>query len=444
MNSTREAFGQIASALARNYDSLFYVDITTSSYIEYSPSKIFECVGIPSSGDDFFTESRNNAVKCVHPEDLAHVVRLFHKEAMLERLEKNNIFTAVYRLILNGKIIHVRHSEIMCDDKQHIMCCIENIEDDYRMKKEQQRDLQSARRLARLDTLTGIRNKNAFSEYSALLDTKIQNFHESLHFGIVMCDVNDLKKLNDTRGHSFGDEAIQRASRLICDVFDHSPVFRIGGDEFAVILDGRDYNERDVLLEKLKNESRSNQNTRSGPVVACGMSVYEPATDNNFDAVFNRADKAMYENKSELKSRGHTSHFRKAENDNNYIPAERKRLLDAMFGAMYTLIGEGYLFLNDMHYDYSRWSLPLIVDFGLKSEYMYNAGGIWQDYIHPDDLVAYRDAVDTVFATNAEIKAIHYRARKPDSTYVVCATRAFILPDENGVPEYFGGIIITD
>ena len=135
----------------------------------------------------------------------------------------------------------------------HIMFCLENIEDDYRRNKEQQRDLQSARRMARLDVLTGIRNKNAFSEYSALLDSKIQNLHDTMHFGIVMCDLNDLKKINDTRGHSFGDEAIQRASRLICDIFDHSPVFRTGGDEFVVILDGRDFIERDTLLKKLRD-----------------------------------------------------------------------------------------------------------------------------------------------------------------------------------------------
>ena len=111
---------------------------------------------------------------------------------------------------------------------------------------------------------------------------------------------------------------------------------------------------------------------------------------------------------------------------------------------MYTLVGEGYIFLNDMRYDYSRWSLPLVVDFGLKSEYMYNAGAIWQEYIHPDDITVYSDAVDAIFKGNAEVKAIHYRARKPDGTYAVCATRAFVLIDENGVPEYFGGIIIPE
>ena len=70
-------------------------------------------------------------------------------------------------------------------------------EGEYQKKKEQEKNLQSAQRMARLDALTGIRNKNAFSEYSGLLNSKIQNLRDGIRFGIVMCDVNDLKKIND-------------------------------------------------------------------------------------------------------------------------------------------------------------------------------------------------------------------------------------------------------
>lgn len=72
------------------------------------------------------------------------------------------------------------------------------------------------------------------------------------------------------------------------------------------------------------------------------------------------------------------------------IPAERKRLLDGLFGALCTIAGEGYVYLNDMRYDFSRWSLTLINDFGMSSEYMYHADLIWQEHIHPEDMKAYR------------------------------------------------------
>ncbi len=49
------------------------------------------------------------------------------------------------------------------------------------------------------------------------------------------------------------------------------------------------------------------------------------------------------------------------------IPDERRRLLDGMFGVLYTVAGEGYVYLNDMRYDFSRWSISLVDDFNLES-----------------------------------------------------------------------------
>ena len=112
-----------------------------------------------------------------------------------------------------------------------------------------------------------------------------------------------------------------------------------------------------------------------------------------------------------------------------------------MFGAMYTIAGEGYVFLNDLRYDYSRWSLKLVNDFGLKSEYMYHADKIWHDYIHPDDMESYDEAVEAVLRGDMELRPLVYRARKADGSYAILSTRGFVLTDSEGMPEYFGGII---
>ena len=124
------------------------------------------------------------------------------------------------------------------------------------------------------------------------------------------------------------------------------------------------------------------------------------------------------------------------------IPDERRRLLDGMFGALYTVAGEGYVYLNDMRYDFSRWSISLVDDFNLESEYMYHADRIWQNYVHPEDLQVYRKAVDTAICGNAQVTPFYYRARMADGTYVMLTTRAFIMSDSDGNPDYFGGIII--
>ena len=442
MDMNQDALNQIALTLTKHFDCLYYVDIETGKYTEYTSGQMLETAGIPHSGADFFTETQQYALRCVHPDDLDMMICFHDKTAMLENLSKNRFNSIVYRLILNGRIIRVRNIVVMCEDNAHILCCLENIEDEFQEREERERNLQSAQRMARLDVLTGIRNKNAFAEYAEEIKKEIISVPEQLHFGIVMCDMNDLKKINDTRGHSFGDEALMRTSRLICEIFDHSPVFRIGGDEFVVILDGRDYDDRDSLLEKLRKESLANKRSRSGPEVACGMAIFE--NGDTFDTVLHRADQEMYINKKELKSAFVKDYFIDMEKIDTPITDERKRQLDGMFGALYTMSGGGYVFLNDMRYDFSRWSLLLVDDFGMKSEYMYHADRFWQEHIHPEDMKGYREAVDTVLCGNAEVRAIHYRARKADGTYVVCSTRGFVLSDKDGNPDYFSGIITTE
>ena len=441
MDINQTDFNQISKTLARHFDSMYYVEIESGKYTEFMPSRLLEHINIPKHGDDFFAYSRANAHKVVHPDDLEMELKIHEKDVVLKNLSKNNSYTVGGRLVIDGKIIHMRHINIMCEDKKHIICCMENVEEEYQEKERQKKNLQSAERQARRDELTGIKNQNAFAEESSLIDEKIKS-QEITSFGIVMCDINDLKRINDTRGHSFGDEAIQRASRMICDIYKHSPVFRIGGDEFVVILSGNDYDNRMSLLESLKEESEANDRSRSGPIVACGMAVYEPDKDNDFSAVFERADVHMYENKNKIKSGKVMEGFKKMDGLDVPIPADRKRLLDGMFGAMLTIAGDGYVYLNDMKYDFSRWSLSLIDDFGLKSEYMYHADKIWQDYVHPDDIKVYREAVDAALCGNAEVRLIYYRARKADGTYVTLRNRGFVLSDREGKPEYFGGIII--
>ena len=122
-----------------------------------------------------------------------------------------------------------------------------------------------------------------------------------LPFGFVVCDTNDLKKINDTEGHVAGDEYIKKSAKLLCDIFDHSPVFRVGGDEFVIFLRGDDYSNRDKLMQTLQNQVRENLQSKSGPVLASGMAVFTPEKDTLVTEIFDRADKAMYKNKQNLK-----------------------------------------------------------------------------------------------------------------------------------------------
>ncbi len=88
---------------------------------------------------------------------------------------------------------------------------------------------------------------------------------------------------------------------MICEIFTHSPVYRIGGDEFVVVLSGDDYHNREKLLKKLRSKVLKNVNKPEGAVVATGISDYEAIKDKSLSDVFERADARMYENKNFLK-----------------------------------------------------------------------------------------------------------------------------------------------
>lgn len=152
------------------------------------------------------------------------------------------------------------------------------------------------------DGLTGVKSKQAYLETEKVYDEQIKA-HLISDFSVVVCDVNGLKKINDTQGHKAGDEYLMSASNMICDIFDHSPVFRVGGDEFAVILTGRDHENRTALMNKLHDLSSAHITTGEA-IVAGGLADYDPAKDHDLDGIFDRADTEMYKEKMILKSLG--------------------------------------------------------------------------------------------------------------------------------------------
>jgi len=161
---------------------------------------------------------------------------------------------------------------------------------------------QAIENIANTDAMTGVKSKRAYLAIEEELDAAIRQ-HKAEAFSVVVCDVNGLKYINDNFGHKAGDEYIRSACHMICELFAHSPVFRTGGDEFVVVLRGRDYQSRALIMENLQNASESHIGTDLA-VVASGISDYDRECDDNFHAVFERADKLMYEHKQFLKSKG--------------------------------------------------------------------------------------------------------------------------------------------
>ena len=159
----------------------------------------------------------------------------------------------------------------------------------------------SMNNMAFTDPLTQVKNKTAYDKAALGLQNDMDA--DRAKFGLVMLDLNGLKYINDQFGHDRGDEYIVTCAKLICNVFKHSPVFRIGGDEFIVILVDENLEKWEILLSKLNNkieESLESAEIWKRLCIAKGIAFNGPG-DKTPEDVFVRADKAMYADKKKMK-----------------------------------------------------------------------------------------------------------------------------------------------
>ena len=159
--------------------------------------------------------------------------------------------------------------------------------------------------LANKDSLTGVRNKAAYDRAVSELNERIMK-NEAPDFAVVMIDLNYLKLINDDYGHDRGDAALIKLSSIIRETFARSPIFRIGGDEFVVLLRNEDYEDLDKLITtfnaKIDNLDHNKYLLPAEKVsAAIGYAIYDRKNDKEVEDVFKRADAAMYERKHFMK-----------------------------------------------------------------------------------------------------------------------------------------------
>ena len=143
------------------------------------------------------------------------------------------------------------------------------------------------------DSLTGVFNRNKFSQ--DVLETRQEG--KQARLGVACFDLNGLKEINDTQGHSVGDALICRTARHISREFA-GKVYRIGGDEFVVVDRGIDEHAfREAVTEVCKH-------MRADKIsVAVGISWSAACCDSK--TRFDEADKRMYSAKAAFyESRG--------------------------------------------------------------------------------------------------------------------------------------------
>ena len=222
------AFTRI-SALGGEYLSIYIVDPETEHYHEYSANTAYKSFGLPAEGEDFFNLTRALSRSLVYRKDLKRFMHAFTRENVLSEIERAGLFVLTYRLVIQEKPVYVQLKCAMAEEAEgrRLIVGINDVDAQVKQEQEYEKRLIQAEEKAMIDALTGVKSKYAYMEAEAQLDHQIETQSQP-PFAVVVLDVNDLKKVNDTSGHQVGDQYLREACRMICQTFKHSPVFRVG------------------------------------------------------------------------------------------------------------------------------------------------------------------------------------------------------------------------
>ncbi|HEY4321512.1 MAG TPA: diguanylate cyclase [Gemmatimonadales bacterium] len=154
--------------------------------------------------------------------------------------------------------------------------------------------------LARRDPLTHLLNRRAFDDELAERFARQQRFNEA--FALLVLDLDHFKRVNDQHGHAAGDEVLRTATRaLSAELRSFDPLFRIGGEEFAVILTGSDASSAQLAAERLRRAVAHHPVTVDGTAitvtVSIGMAIATAAAAP--DTLIRAADAALYRAKAD-------------------------------------------------------------------------------------------------------------------------------------------------
>ncbi|MGC9491169.1 GGDEF domain-containing protein, partial [Vibrio genomosp. F10] len=135
------------------------------------------------------------------------------------------------------------------------------------------------------------------------LSEALKEFQQSERvFSVLMLDIDRFKRINDSFGHSYGDEAIKYAVKVLNDGLEDSGCFgRIGGEEFAVILYDTSVNNAALVAEKLRKKLEESQLIVSGESIELTISIGVTqvfSSDDDIKNILARADNAMYHSKN--------------------------------------------------------------------------------------------------------------------------------------------------
>jgi len=156
--------------------------------------------------------------------------------------------------------------------------------------------------LANKDHLTGLYNRRFLDEYQSIIMVRAERYNKKI--GFMLLDLDDFKKINDIYGHKIGDEVLIQTARILKEQTRlNESIFRLGGDEFLVLLpDLENTDKLEILMNRILMEFKKTMVIKEHMIIikpSIGLAIY-PDEGTNFEQMLHKADQKMYEQKKRL------------------------------------------------------------------------------------------------------------------------------------------------
>ena len=256
------------------------------------------------------------------------------------------------------------------------------------------------------DGMTGVANKSAYHLAVGQLNERIAAKRESVSFVVALFDVNRLKVTNDFFGHTMGDEMLRAIALHLKSGFDPQHVFRIGGDEFLVLVESKNTESTIALIERCAAKLETLTLPDHPDIhISCavGITAFQPERDKEFSDTFARCDRLMYRNKGESKRLATWQ-----EGGKGVKQIQLEKFLQ--FLSILSQSTEDYLYLYDIESDKSYFFGEIAAKYRIPCE---NNACITLDQmteaIHPADRATFTADVNKVLDQETAVHLANFR-----------------------------------
>lgn len=285
-----------------------------------------------------------------------------------------------------------------------------------------------------IDALTGVKSRHSYEiDIKKMEEVYAQN--PGTQFGLVFCDINGLKRVNDVNGHLEGDAYIGRIAQILMkNLKSAEDIYRMGGDEFLTVY--RNVDEAVIRQEIEQVNADCKAQSAELPYKMCVSSGFAMSGEgyNSLREVLRVADYLMYKNRAEIKR------------ENAFLTRDGQLnmagLTDRIFDVFAATSGQEHLILSNLSTNVSRWSKSAVDYFGLPGEFIFDSVTVWMDYIHPDDRADYWADISAVLSGKKMEHDIRYRVRNKQGEYVNCTCQGRILKSKGSEPELFATTLV--